>query len=72
MRASTLLVFVLAAVSSPAYGAPLRNTFCDQHPSACIHVVQARQADSEAISWSSVWNAAKDVFSIGKSTYDVA
>lgn len=69
MRPSTLLIFVLAAVSSPVYGAPLRTTVCDRFPDACG--VHARAVDeSDALSLSSIFNIGRKVFGLGKTVVD--
>ncbi|EKM61779.1 uncharacterized protein PHACADRAFT_204934 [Phanerochaete carnosa HHB-10118-sp] len=69
---STSFIFILAAASAPAYGAPLnlKNTFCDRYPTTCTTDIVARQDDSEALSLSMLWNGAKDVFKVGKAIFD--
>ncbi|KIP01082.1 hypothetical protein PHLGIDRAFT_131375 [Phlebiopsis gigantea 11061_1 CR5-6] len=73
MRASsTLLVFVLAAVSaSPALAAPVNTGFCNRYPGACSHIgrdVQA-PADSEALSFGTIFDIGKGIFDVGKTLF---
>ncbi|GJE97805.1 hypothetical protein PsYK624_140270 [Phanerochaete sordida] len=70
MRTSALLVFVLAAVSAPSYGAPLKATYCERNPDVCSRALIARQDDSEAFSLSGIFNVAKDAFKVGKAIFD--
>lgn len=72
MRASsTLLVFVLAAVSStPALGAPLNTGFCERYPSGCVLARDTESADSQALSLSSIFKVGKGIFDAGKALFD--
>ena len=71
MRSASLLIFVLAAVSTPIHGAPLKVTTCDRYPTLCRlpegtgPVIYRDYDDSESgalvVPWKSIGKVASKV-----------